>query len=106
LVEKLVTTAALILRAIHCGIRISKDLSGFVGRSLVEGDSNAGGNKNLVPAQIERRSEMFANPVSRMNCIIHMPDLIEDNRKLITSQSGYQVSRPQTRLDSARGSNQ
>src|SRR5262249_25591708 len=46
LIEKLVTTAALILRSIHCGIRISKDLSGLIGRRLVECDSNAGGNKN------------------------------------------------------------
>src|SRR5574342_522988 len=94
LVEQLEASAALILRPVHCRVRVAHDLVGFLRRCLVERDSDACRYEHFVIADIERSSKTLAYSFSRLYGVAHVSDMIENNRKLVSSKPRYSVTGP------------
>ena len=79
---KLIVVSALSLGAIKRGAGISQDRSHVLTVRRKQADTDAGGDKNLLFANLKRLAEGIANRHGSLHQIVAFADLAEQQRKL------------------------
>src|SRR5438105_14288558 len=94
------------LGTIHRDIRIAQEVFWLLIPRRTQGDADAGSGAHVVPVQPERLRQARVETLGKVDRVADVRDLLEQDRKLIATQTRHGIARAQTRLQAARDGNQ